>query len=50
MGTVATDMASTNSAPARMIPECSASGPTMKPDTSWTKRMGVRWRFMVSMK
>jgi hypothetical protein len=33
-----------------MIPECSASVPTMKPETSCTKRMGVPWRFSVSMK
>ena len=49
-GTVAVAIASTNSAPARMIPECSASGPTMNPDTSWMNRIGVRCRFMVSMK
>ena len=50
LGTVAVAMASTKSAPARMIPECAAWAPTMKPETSWTKRRGVRWRFMVSMK
>ncbi len=50
MGTVAVAIASTNSAPARMMPECSASGPTMKPETSCTKRSGVPWRFIVSMK
>ena len=49
-GTVAVAIASTNSAPARMMPDHSASGPTMKPLTSWTKRIGVRWRFIVSMK
>src|SRR2546422_749066 len=37
-------MASTNRAPARMIPECSASTPTMKPDTSWRNSRGRRSR------
>ncbi len=49
-GTVAVAIASTKRAPARMIPECSASGPTMNPLTSCTKRSGVPWRFIVSMK
>ncbi len=47
---MAVAIASTNCAPARMMPECSASGPTMKPLTSWTNRSGVPWRFIVSMK
>ena len=43
-------MASTKRAPARMMPLCSASGPTMKPLTSCTNSSGVRWRLAVSMK
>ena len=50
LGTDAVAMASTKRAPARMIPLCSASGPTMKPETSCTNRIGVPCRFMVSMK
>jgi hypothetical protein len=49
-GTVAVAIASTKRAPARMIPVCSASVPTMKPDTSCRKRMGVPCRLSVSMK
>ena len=41
---------STKRAPARMMPECSASFPTMNPLTSCTKSSGVRCRFSVSMK
>jgi hypothetical protein len=33
-----------------MIPECSASAPTMTPLTSCTNRIGSRSRFAVSMK
>ena len=39
--TVAVAIASTNFAPARMIPECSASDPTMNPETSCTNNNGV---------
>ena len=35
-GTTAHAICSTKCAPARMIPECSASAPTIKPETSWT--------------
>ena len=50
LGTTAVAIASTNRAPARMMPECSASGPTMKPLTSWMNRSGIRSREAVSMK
>ena len=50
LGTTAVAMASTKRAPARMIPDCSASGPTMKPLTSWMNRIGSRSRLAVSMK
>jgi len=51
LGTVAVAMASHEARPARMIPECSASVPTMNPDTSCTNRSGIRLgRVGVSMK
>ena len=49
-GTVAVDIASTKRAPARIIPLCSASAPTMNPETSWTNRSGVECRSQFSMK
>src|SRR3982751_5382381 len=49
-GAVAVAIASTKRAPARMMPLCSASAPTMKPETSWTKSSGVQWRLQLSMK
>ena len=41
-GTVELLSALTSFAPLRMIPLCSASLPTMNPETSWTKSSGSR--------
>jgi len=48
--TVAVAIASTKRAPARMIPVCSASVPTMNPETSWMNSNGKRSRSAFSMK
>src|SRR5207247_1573896 len=46
----AVGIASTKRAPARIIPECSASVPTMNPETSCRKSSGNRSRSAFSMK